>query len=445
MNTTTTDTRERLTNRLDSITNRAQAIFAEADDAGRDLTDVELGEVTRLAADADKLRSRIDLANKLGTHDDFLNQSAGRKVKPEIGNRTALTIGDQTAKRGTFNNLFGAPGGRNEFRDIGDFVKAAILRDGRDPRLMNAMTEGVGADGGFAVPAQFAADLLNTALESEIIRPRATIVPMFGPTLSMPFFNTTDRTGRARAGLVMQIIGEAGTSTAQKAKVGNITLTAKKGAIFVDVSGELEADAPGFGSYLGTQMASAVAAGFDAYFVGGSGAGVPLGIVNAPCTASVAKEGSQTADTIVEANILKMAARMHPACWSNSVWLVSPSALGQLFALSQAAGPSTGGRSVELVDRDGTMRLMTRPVIVTDACNALGDVGDIILADLSRYLVGLRKDVSLEREISSGWKDDLVGFRTVVRFDGQPAWPSAVTPRAGADTLSAFVTLAERG
>jgi len=291
---------------------------------------------------------------------------------------------------------------------------------------------------------QFAASLLDTALESEIIRPRATLVPMTSSSVSMPFFNTTDRTGRARAGLVMQMIGEASTSTAQKAIVGNISLHARKGAIFVDVSGELEADAPGFGQYLGAQMASAVAAGFDAYFVGGSGAGVPLGIVNAPCTVSVAKEGSQTADTIVEANILKMAARLHPACWANSVWLVSPSALGQLFALSQAAGPSTGGRSVELVDRDGTMRLMTRPVIVTDACNALGDKGDIILADLSRYLVGLRKDVSLEREIGSGWKDDLVGFRTIVRFDGMPAWPSAVTPRAGADTLSAFVTLDDR-
>jgi HK97 family phage major capsid protein len=445
MTTTTNEQRERLTQRLDSITARAQTIFAEADDAGRDLTEVELGEVTRLASDADKLRARIDATAKLGASDDYLNQSAGRKIKPEITARSGIALGDSTAKRGTFANLFGAPSGRNEFRDLADFVRSAIIKDGRDPRLMNAtMTEGVGSDGGFLLPVQYAQDLLDTAFESEIIRPRSTIIPMTSSSVSMPFFNTTDRSGRARAGLVMTMIGEGNTSTAQKAIVGNISMSAKKGAIFVDVSGELEADAPGFSQYLGAQMASAVAAGFDAYFVGGTGAGQPLGIVNAPCTVSVAKEGSQTADTIVEANILKMAARLHPSCWANSVWLVSPSALGQLFALTQAAGPSTGGRAVELVDRDGTLRLMTRPVLVTDACNALGDKGDIVLADLSRYLIGLRRDISLERTVSDGWKEYLTSFRTVVRFDGQPAWPTAVTPRAGADTLSAFVTLAER-
>ena len=96
-----------------------------------------------------------------------------------------------------------------------------------------------------------------------------------------------------------------------------------------------------------------------------------------------------------------------------------------------------------LVLTAGVCTLMTRPVIITDACSAVGTKGDVILADLSQYAIGLRKELSLERDLSLGWKSDVVGFRMITRFDGQPAWPAAVTPRAG-DTLSAFVVIETR-
>ncbi len=440
----TNDNRDRLVARLDSLTNRAQAIFAEADDAGRDLTEVELGEVTRLASDADKLRARLDVTEKLGTHDDFLNQSAGRRVLPDgIKNPRSGQILDLSRKPATYSNLFGAPASRHDFRDLHDFVKAAV--HGNDMRLMNAtMTEGTGAAGGFLVPLQYSQAILDQALESEVIRPNSNVIPMTSATLDLPIFNTTDRTGAARAGLTMVMLSEAGTATAQSAVTANLSLHARKGAVFVDVTSELESDVPGFSNYLGQHMANAIGGGFDYQFVQGTGAGAPLGIVNASCTAVVSKEGSQAADTVLAANLLKMAARLHPSCWARAMWLVSPSVLAQLLSLSQESGPSTGGRAVELTYKDNMLIIMGRPVVITDACSALGDKGDVILADLSAYVIGLRKEMSIERDISSGWKSDLVGFRTIVRFDGMPAWPSAVTPRAGVDTLSAFVVIEDR-
>lgn len=397
MNTITTQERQKLTDRLASVSERAQSFLALADEESRDLTDTEQNDFEKLTRDAGKLKTRLDSLEILNTSEEFLNQSAGRKVLPTgpLQNaRTAQAL-DLKRKPGTFANLFGAPNQRHEFRDLADFARAVI--HGNDARLMNAnMSESTGAAGGFLVPMQYSQALLDQSLESEIIRPNATVIPMTSSTLDLPIFNTTDRTGAKRAGLQMVMIGEAATSTAQTAITANLGLQAKKGAIFVDVSGELEADVPGFSNYLGQHMANAVAGGLDYQFVQGTGAGAPLGIVNAPCTATVTKESAQAASTILAANLLKMAGRLHPSCWAKSVWLVSPSALPQLLTLTQEAGPSTGGRTAQLMDRDGMMLLMTRPVIITDACSAIGTKGDVILADLSQYIVGLRKELSLQ-------------------------------------------------
>lgn len=429
--------KQKLVDRLASLTDRAQAIFDRAESDGRDLTEAEEKTVAELSADAGKLRARIDGLENLAAADAWLSTPGERKVKDSF--RPAGP--DARAPRGSYANLFGAPTARHEFRDLADFMRAAWA--GNDSRLIrNAMTEGGGA--GVLLPQQYSQQLLDQAFESEIVRPRATVLPMVTSEAILPAFNYTDRTGAKRAGLAMTIVGEGALNYAQDASVTNLRMTAKKGAIFVDVSSELESDTPGFPQYLQVAMSSAIAGGLDFYFVQGGGGGAPLGVVNSNATAVVTKESGQAAGTVVEQNLLKMAGRLHPACWANSVWLISPSALPQLLTLSQQAGPATGERTVKLVDDEGIMRLMTRPVIVTDACSAVGTKGDIVLADFTKYVVGLRKDIQIEREISSGWKTDTVGFRTIVRFDGAPAWPSAVTPRAGSGTLAPFVVTETR-
>ena len=227
---------------------------------------------------------------------------------------------------------------------------------------------------------------------------------MVSSEMALPLFNYADRTGAKRAGLQMVMVGEGGLSTAQSASTAKLGLVARKGAVFVDVTSELESDTPNFSSVLGMAMSAAIGGGFDYMFVQGTGgAGQPLGIVPWSGTAIVTKEGSQTGGTIVAGNIQKMAARLHPSCWTRSSWLVSPSALAQLLALAESVGPSSGVRGVALQDSgNGMLSIMGRPVYITDACSALGTKGDIVLACLSEYIIGLRKDIGIERDISSG-------------------------------------------
>ena len=63
--------------------------------------------------------------------------------------------------------------------------------------------------------------------------------------------------------------------------------------------------------------------------IAGTGNGEPLGILNSPCKISVAKEGSQVADTINGLNIVKMRKR----CWryGQAIWLANHDTYEQLL------------------------------------------------------------------------------------------------------------------
>ena len=78
-----------------------------------------------------------------------------------------------------------------------------------------------------------------------------------------------------------------------------------------------------------------------------------------------------------------------------SAWLVNQDVLPQImklgFAITTAAGTAAGAGAMYmapqgLANQSAYGSLLGRPIIVTEACQTLGTVGDVILADLSKYL-----------------------------------------------------------
>jgi HK97 family phage major capsid protein len=82
-------------------------------------------------------------------------------------------------------------------------------------------------------------------------------------------------------------------------------------------------------------------------------------------------------------------------------------------------------------------------VIPVEYCPTLGTVGDIILADLSRYVIAKREDRAAVSVHVQFLADESV-FRFVMRVDGQPIDSAPVTPLNGTDTTSPFLALASR-
>jgi HK97 family phage major capsid protein len=170
-----------------------------------------------------------------------------------------------------------------------------------------------------------------------------------------------------------------------------------------------------------------------------------LGILNSPSIITVSKEAAQLADTLTYQNLCDMWARMYDPCRSRSVWIANSSIVPQLFTMGLAVG--TGGAPV-YVPAGGAAgspndTLFGRPLLFSPVMSALGDLGDILLVDLTQYAFGLRKEMSLDRSQHVGFQKDLDTWRVIVRFDGQAAWSVAVTPEHG-PTQSWAVTLEAR-
>jgi hypothetical protein len=66
-----------------------------------------------------------------------------------------------------------------------------------------------------------------------------------------------------------------------------------------------------------------------------------------------------------------------------------------------------------------------------------------MLASMSHYALGIRRELSLEQSNAPGFQEDLMAFRGIVRANGLPLLANPYTPKNG-DTLSAFVRLATR-
>jgi HK97 family phage major capsid protein len=184
----------------------------------------------------------------------------------------------------------------------------------------------------------------------------------------------------------------------------------------------------------------------DDAIINGTGAGMPLGLLNAGCLVSVTKETGQKAATVVFENVVKMYSRMFPQSLQNASWYINQNIQPQLFSMSMAVG--TGGVPVYMpaggVSGQPYGTLFGRPVIPIEQAATLGTVGDIIFADLGGYILAEKGGIQSDMSIHVQFLYDESIFRFVLRLDGQPERASALTPYKGSDTLSHFVALQTR-
>lgn len=445
-----------LEDKLAELSDKAAAITARAEAEGRDLTPEESAEFDAVYTAYQATEALLATRKRTADAVAHMTRSYGRRTTPDgPDGRGAepLTINQLYALQRTpgvtgrrFQDLFGHPAREREtgFKSFNEFL--TIITDGvYDPRLIKAtgMSELDGASGGYLVPPQYASELLDAALESEIVRPRARVEPMESSRkLIGTLTNSDTSTSAPYGGLSLQWMQETGTITEKQAKTHLVTLNARKGAILVPVSNELLADGISVQRQLAEALISSVSWGMDVAFLRGNGAGKPLGVLNSPSLITVAKEVGQIADTINYPNVIKMFARLHPSCIANSVWACNSTAIPQLLSMNAVTDGVTFIPAVTQ-QANGAFSLLGRPVLLTEKVPPVGDLGDIILCDFSKYVVGLRQEISIDASGHAGFSTDETYLRVIVRVDGLGQWAKVVTPLNGV-TQSWVVALAER-
>lgn len=212
---------------------------------------------------------------------------------------------------------------------------------------------------------------------------------------------------------------------------------------FVLATEELLEDAPRLAARLTTKAAEAIRWKAEQAIVEGNGTGKPLGWMRSNALVSVAKETSQTADTVVAANVLKMFARLHPDA-VNPFWLAHKSVLPQLGLMTIGNQPIWTPPSEGMKAAPGGV-LLGMPVRFSQHCETVGDKGDIQLVAPNGYYAATKTGgVKGASSIHLYFNYDMQAFRWTFRLGGQPLLSAAVSPAKGAETLSHFVTLAER-
>ncbi|WP_197702816.1 phage major capsid protein [Thermoanaerobacterium sp. RBIITD] len=88
--------------------------------------------------------------------------------------------------------------------------------------------------------------------------------------------------------------------------------------------------------------------------------------------------------------------------------------------------------------------LFGRPVVPLEQCSAEGEVGDIILAEMSQYLLIDKGGINAASSIHVRFLYDKNVYRFIYRVDGQSIWNKPLQPYKDSASVSPFVALASR-
>ena len=445
-----------------------RAMLDKAESEHRDLSAAEDMQYKKIEGEIAVRRAKIDREERLQAVESALSTparvSAGR---PDVGDGEALPARSvvQEEVRCLVQQRDGSyKEGRaidpvKEFRTFGEQM-AAVVRAGRtgsvDVRLTSlraasGMGEVVPSDGGFLVQQDFSSEIFARTYETGQLLSRCRRVPIGAQAsgLKVPAVDETSRaTGSRWGGVQVYRANEADAGTPKKPKLRLMELNLKKLIGLAYATDELLQDSTALESILMQAFPQEFSFSIEDEILNGSGAGQMLGILNSPSLVTVTKEGSQVATTFVAENAMKMWSR----CWSrsrqNAVWFINQDVEPQLYQMNvkikNVAGTENVGGMPVYIGPGGLSgqpygTLYGRPVIPVEYCSTLGTKGDVLLLDLSQYLVIDKGGLQSASSIHVRFVNDENTFRWTIRNDGQPIWHSALTPFKGSNTLSPFV------
>lgn len=335
-------------------------------------------------------------------------------------------------------------------RSLGDFLKAVQRNDERRLKSVygsvKALNESSGEAGGYLVPAEYNAELLKITLDNSPILQQVRRVPVRSNTGKYPALDNYI-TPTAGSG---QTAGASGMTTAKRSEGGAYSETEPEfqqiewrinDAIsgFTKVTKELSADSPeAIDSLLRMLISVADAAKQEHYVLHGSGVGEPLGVLN-----SAASIGVDPADDGVFAYADALAMKAHFKAIRGGHWFVHRSLWPDIGSMAVGAG----GAAVFQAQLGAELgnRLLGYPIGESEHLAQADNVGCVLLADFSAYLLFEKGGLEIEFSQHADFLNGNNVWRFSRRLDGQP-WvrkPIKLADPQGGYEVSPFVYFAD--
>lgn len=459
--------------RMKEALDKMGAILKKATDEGRAMTPEEIQQRDALKAEfeaAEREWDSVKAEEELRARAYGSSEGGGALTVPGSG---PITVEDQPIYRGSPATTLGmqlldirtmSQPSNFEAHEVRDARNRLDKTQKRNQVLLakqaekegraaatGGFTVGVPTDGGFFLQGETSIELMTMGFNNSEVLSRCASRTLGAGSQFVEIIGVDEAsraTGSRGGGVRVYTAKELDEFTASKTKFKKVRIEPSKLTGLYYASGEMVRNVTFLGQEMRQLFGEEFAFKCQDLVIRGSGAGEALGILNAGCLVSVAKESGQKADTILTQNILNMEVRL----WDERpsvVYLVNRETKPQLSTLSLTVG--TGGVLVPLYKNDFYQgkRMSTLnglPCITIEQCSALGDQGDIVLADLGQYITANKGDINEAMSIHVNFIYDQETYRFIYYFDGQPRWATAVTPYKGAAgaKVSPFVTLDAR-
>lgn len=213
---------------------------------------------------------------------------------------------------------------------------------------------------------------------------------------------------------------------------------------FTVATDEVLEDAPLLAGRLTAKAGEAIRWTASDAIMWGDGVGKPLGFMKSDALVTVDKEAGQAAGTVQAENVAKMYSRLLPMGVGRAKWLINSAVLPQLMMLKIGNQPIWTPPAAGFAQAPGGF-LLGRPVEMSEHCAALGQPGDIVLADLKGYYAPTKASgINFASSIHLYFDRGLQAFRWTFRIGGQPYLSKPVAAARGDDTKSHFIALGAR-
>jgi HK97 family phage major capsid protein len=461
--------------RIAGVIEANQKLLDTAETEKRDLTAAEADQFSKNTEQMKPLKA------DLGRQDFQLGEVAAQLDRERNAGGVLVTSADAAKAAAAIK------GARKDgFSSFGEQLQAVAMagRGGRqDSRLMlgdfdgqgnfraaggsdGSMNEAVPSEGGFLVGADTSEKIYQRTYATGSIVNKCQRQPISASSnrLKLKVVDEDSRADGSRMGGVIAFWqNEADLFLSSRPKFRQIELTLNKLTALVYATDELLEDAAALEGWIMNNLPTEISFRLEDAIFNGTGAGQPLGILNSQALLSLSP--GSTATVVNATDILAMWARFwHPGLQGSiasigtenltagnaggqpgAAWFIDQSVIPQLFSMTLGSGTAV----ILLYHPPGYMglpgpygQLLGLPVIPTEHNAALGTVGDIVLADMSQYLLADKGAVKAAASMHVRFVYDEMTFRFTYRGDGQTTWKKPLTPKNGGATLSPFLALA---
>ena len=437
-------TKQQMQARMREIAARSKTLATKVEA----LTPEETAEISTLAQELDAIKARL---TALATGEQVVQDEAeapAAEVKPEEPAPTALT---ETIRAEVVKHI--ARGGQGEklartggFSHVGEFALAtahASMRNGKIDKRLLALDGGntqVPREGGYAVPVEFATEIL------ELMKGTGGIAQFCAQlkTGGGDFEQSIDPNEPwSTSGIQVGYLDELGAMTVNKPDLELVSIKLAETGALVKLSNRLMKDAPMVASLVRRNVPARLNSFITKQIFSGDAVGRHfVGFFSSSAKKTITAEASQGAGTIKAENVVKMMAALPADLMGSFVWLVHPTALPQIWLLKDASGNPMYQALGGLRDSPwGT--LLGRPVVVCEHCSVLGTEGDIVAFAGDGYglLSRTGTSASLEESMHCYFDSNSYALRFTLDVGGGPLWPGPGAYPDGS-TFSPFVTLA---